>query len=110
MVADHPALARHPDYVSPARTATMLALLGVYLDEGRATVRAVAARRGHASSWGTTHYQLQRLRTELGLVAWDAGTAGTLRPTVVPLSLAAAAALAAGQPALSGAAGPPGGD
>lgn len=109
MVADHQALARHPDYVSPARTATMLALLAVYLDDGRATVRQVAARRGHESHWGTTHYQLQRLRTEHGLVNWDAGMAGTLRPTVVPLSLTGAAALATGQSALSGVADPPGG-
>ncbi|HMJ78104.1 MAG TPA: helix-turn-helix domain-containing protein [Iamia sp.] len=93
-----PTLARHPDYVTPARTATLLALLAEYTQTGRATVRAVAARRG--LHFGTVHSHLVRLQEQGDLVANDADRFGTLRPLVgiVPF---------AGQVDQSGAAGPP---
>lgn len=45
---------------------------------GRCTIRAVAADTG--KSVGAVHWHLRRLR-DLGLVAWDDETQGTLHPT-----------------------------
>jgi len=75
-----PSLARHPDYVTPARTATMLALLAEHTATGRATVRAVAARRGR--HFATVHSHLVRLQEQGDLVANDPDRYGTLRPLV----------------------------
>ncbi len=63
--------------MSAART--LLALVLEYEDEGRATVRSVAARADRSIE--VTHRDLTRLRSE-GLVTWDDGRHGTLRPLV----------------------------
>jgi DNA-binding IclR family transcriptional regulator len=62
-----------------AATSTLLALLRLYERDGRATVRGVAAERGCALN--SAHDQLVELRS-LGLVTWEDGRAGTLRPLV----------------------------
>lgn len=61
------------------RTRVLLALLFVYRCDGRATVRTVseAARR----PFTTTYEALLSLRDE-GLIAWEDGRSGTLRPLV----------------------------
>lgn len=63
----------------PALVATMNALLIVHARDGRATVRSVAAARG--VTVGPIYEQLSRLR-DLGLVAWEDGVGGSLRPAV----------------------------
>lgn len=62
-----------------AATSTLLALLRVYERDGRATVRSVADERGVALS--SAYRLLDELRNE-GLVTWEDGQAGTLRPLV----------------------------
>lgn len=68
-----------PD-VGARGTRVLLALLRVSARGERATVRAVAAE-ARLASFGKAHRELVRLR-ELGLVTWDEGRTGTLRPTV----------------------------
>lgn len=61
---------------------TLLAVVYVYRQMGRATVRDVAVAQGRSRlSPANTHHRLVRLRA-LGLVAWDEGKTGTLRPLV----------------------------
>lgn len=57
----------------------LLALVAEHDDQGRATVRSVAARAGR--SVRVTHDHLRRLRWA-EMVTWEDGTAGTLRPLV----------------------------
>lgn len=84
-ITDHRRLRRHPDYAGPERTRTMLGLLDVYLTDGRATIRSVSEHLG--LHFGTiSRAQLPALQA-LGLVASTPDRSGTLRPTVVPLSL-----------------------
>ncbi len=71
------------DAYSDTRTRVMVALVGVYGAEGRATVRAVARKAGR--SINTTHAALMALR-RAGLVTWADGTTGTLRPLVAVAS------------------------
>lgn len=91
-MADHRRLRRHPGYVGPERTRVMLGLLDVYLADGHATLRGVAAQVGR--SLGTINRQQMPDLVELGLVAWTPGQQGTLRPTVVPMSASDAERLA----------------
>lgn len=68
------------EVVSPARTAVLPALLADHQENGRATVRSVMRRAGlHSTS--TTHAHLCALR-RAGLVVWEPGRDGTLRPLV----------------------------
>jgi predicted transcriptional regulator len=68
-----------PDIVMPAQTRVLLALIAVCERDGRATVRSVATEVGRAVR--TTYDRLLDLR-DVGLVDWEEGKAGTLRPTV----------------------------
>lgn len=61
------------------RSRVLLALVFVYRCDGRATVRTVAAAAGKPVM--TTHQALASLRDE-GLIAWEPGRHGTLRPLV----------------------------
>lgn len=77
---DHRRLRGVPGHVGPARTQTFLAVARVHARDGRATFRAVAAERGvHFGS--ISEQQLPALRA-LGLITWDDGHRGTLRPLV----------------------------
>lgn len=67
------------EYVNPASTRVLLALVRVHARTGRATVREVAAEAGR--SIARTHLHLERLK-ETGLVAWEVEQDGTLRPLV----------------------------
>lgn len=68
------------DRVSAATmAAVMVAAVGVYDREGRATVRQVAGAAGVGVF--QTHRALRALRG-LGLVDWADGCRGSLRPTV----------------------------
>lgn len=66
--------------ISPAQTRVFLALLAEWEEHGRVTVRSVAKRLGPAGV-GSVHGHLSSLR-EAGLVAWEDGRGGTLRPLV----------------------------
>ncbi len=66
------------------RTRVLLSVLRLHDLYGRVTVRAVAADIGCTVS--VAHWHLNRLRDE-GLVAWDDGTQGSLRPLVREVAL-----------------------
>lgn len=68
-----------PD-VAPAQTRVLLALLTVHGRDGHATIQAVGEQAG-LSSKSTVWFHLEHLR-RLGLVAWEDGKRGTLRPLV----------------------------
>lgn len=72
--------------VGPTATRVLLALLAEWEEHGRVTVRTVAARAGRSVQ--VTHKWLGVLR-DAGLVAWEPGVGGTLRPLVrrVPMSV-----------------------
>ena len=72
------------DYVAPAPTRVLLALIRVHQRDGRATVRSVAGEAGICFS--TAHAHLVRLQG-MGLVAQTEGQTGTLRPTVLPVQV-----------------------
>lgn len=72
------------DYVAPAPSRVLLALIRVYQRDGRATVRTVADEVGICLS--TAHAHLTRLQG-MGLVAQTEGQTGTLRPTVQPVQV-----------------------
>lgn len=61
------------------RTKVLLTLLHLWEKNGRATVREVAS--GAGLSLEPTLIHLRGLKAE-GLVAWDEGSRGTLRPLV----------------------------
>lgn len=61
------------------RTRVLLSVVRLHRDYGRVTVRAVAADVRCTVS--VAHWHLDRLKAE-GLVTWDEGTQGTLRPLV----------------------------
>lgn len=65
------------DSMSDSRTRVYLACLHLFERNGRVTVREVAA--GAGMSVASTHGHLRALRVK-GLVAWDDGSEGTLRP------------------------------
>lgn len=65
--------------MNDSQTRTLLALLTVYHRDGRATVRSVAAE-GPLGVPGT-HHNLKALR-DAGLVSWEEGRHGSLRPLV----------------------------
>jgi DNA-binding IclR family transcriptional regulator len=68
-----------PAGAMPARRAAVLAAVRhEYTAEGRVTVRAVARRLGVSTQTVCRHLRVLR---DVGLVGWDDGTAGTLRPT-----------------------------
>lgn len=69
----------HPGYATASLTRVLLAVLALQADGLHLSVRSVAARAGLTVQ--PTHQQLQRLR-DVGLVAWEPGRAGTLRPLV----------------------------
>lgn len=71
------------DREGAAATRVLLALIAVHQRDGRATVRAVARQAGLKTS--TTHNQLGYLRRR-GLVAWDDGANGSLRPLLTPVA------------------------
>lgn len=60
-----------------AETRVYFALVATYREQGRATLRDVAARVGMSLS--QTHLAVRQL-AEAGLVAWEEGKSGTLRP------------------------------
>jgi len=60
-------------------TRVLLATVAEHRDRGRCTVRSVALRAGVPAM--TAHSALHRLRAE-GLVDWQEGARGTLRPLV----------------------------
>lgn len=66
--------------VTPPELRVLIALLKVYERDGRATVRSVAQAAGLRGP-GSTLGHLRRLRLR-GLVAWEDGRTGTLRPAV----------------------------
>jgi SOS-response transcriptional repressor LexA len=70
---------RRPDQpLSEAQLAVLRAVVRCHERDGRVTVRGVADEVGFASP-NTAHVHLYALR-ERGLVAWDEGRAGTIRP------------------------------
>ena len=71
-----------PD-VSPALTKVMVATVFVHHLDGRCTVRSVAEAAGLSTA--TTYSHLCHLRRR-GLVAWERGRAGTLRPLVAAVA------------------------
>ena len=71
---------RDPSLISPAVTVTLLALIVVYRVHGSASVREVALVAGQRSA-GMVHAHLVKLR-RAGLVDWEPGKIGTLRPLV----------------------------
>lgn len=68
-----------PPGLTPECTRVLLAVLLVHSETGAANVRAVAERLGSACS--TTFHHLTTLRRH-GLVTWEVGRSGTLRPLV----------------------------
>lgn len=70
---------------SSAETRVLAALVDVYERDGRATVRAVAARANRSIS--PTHAALSRLRSK-GWVSWSSNRDGTLRPLVRTIKVA----------------------
>lgn len=72
------------DYLATGSTRVLMALLARHDDTGRATVRDLAEDMGWSPS--TVHSCLLRLRAE-GLVTWEEGQAGTLRPTAAFVDL-----------------------
>jgi len=70
------------EYVAPAPTRVMLALIRVYQRDRRATVRTVAVEAGVSVSTAFAH--LNRL-LEMGLLERTEHQAGTMRPTVLPV-------------------------
>lgn len=75
-----------PGAVSPAQTRLVLAVLAVHQRDGRATVRSVMDEAGLRSP-GSLVQRLRSLR-DLGLIAWEDGHAGTLRPGVAVVRVA----------------------
>lgn len=69
--------------VGPRATRVLLAVIRTHATEGRATVRGVTFAAGYKST-GDVYETLCELRRQ-GLVAWDPGTRGTLRPLVGPV-------------------------
>lgn len=65
--------------IDDRRTRVLIALLAVYAEDGRATVRSVALEANRSISG--TYNDLVELR-HAGLVWWDEECAGTLRPLV----------------------------
>lgn len=65
--------------IPPTQAAVLSALVLRYSRDGRATVRQVAQDVGRSP--GYVWYALAALR-EQGMVTWDTGRLGTLRPTV----------------------------
>lgn len=72
-------LPNSPDVVPPAATRVLLGVLAEHQASGRAASRSVAERIGRSNM--ATWAQFECLRG-LGLIAWDAGRRGTLRPLV----------------------------
>lgn len=72
---------RDPSGIAPTRVGSTetTVLLAVLATPAPRTIRAVARKANVAL--GHTHLQLTKLR-DAGLVAWDEGKAGTLRPLV----------------------------
>lgn len=73
-------LPESPDVIGLAATRTLLGVVAEHHEQGRATVRGVRDRVGR-SSHDSIWFNLRRLRT-LGLVDWEDGRRGTLRPLV----------------------------
>lgn len=71
-----------PGAVSPSLTRLFLGVASVHARTGRCTVREAMDAAGY-SSVGSGHHMLLQLR-DLGLVTWEDGHAGTLRPAVAP--------------------------
>jgi hypothetical protein len=67
------------DHYDEPTTRVLLALLHLHALNGRATVREVASGAGLCLP--VAHKRLQWLRRD-GLIAWDEGSQGTLRPLV----------------------------
>lgn len=80
------ALRHHHEVLSDPQAVVLAAVIVVCDLNGRCTVRDVMAYTGHRST-STVHTTLLRLR-DRGLVTWEYGTRGTLRPLVWPVSLA----------------------
>lgn len=75
--------------ISSSQTRVPVALIAVYQRDGRATVRSVVAEAGMKSP-GSALRPLKLLR-DAGLIAWEPGKAGTLRPLVQPVPYGEAA-------------------
>lgn len=67
------------DGFGPNSTAILGAVYCIHAKNGRVTVREVAKDVGRSLDY--THKVLRRLKAA-GLVTWEPGTAGTLRPLV----------------------------
>lgn len=68
-----------PGLVSPPQTAALVCVINRWETTGHVTVRDVAATIGRSAS--TTHVHLKALKRR-GLIRWEPGKAGTLRPAV----------------------------
>jgi Mn-dependent DtxR family transcriptional regulator len=68
-----------PAAVDPGQTRVLVEVIRLHEESGYVTVRAVAAACG-ISTMGA-HHRLRRLR-DAGLVGWEDGRIGTLRPLV----------------------------
>lgn len=68
------------DALTKSQAVVLVAVIHIHDKKGRVTVRELSARIGFTST-STIHAHLRRLK-DLGLVTWDDGTHGTLRPNV----------------------------
>lgn len=68
-----------PNAIPPSETRTLLALVEVWTEDRRATMRSVSRRSGFVAS--TTGVHIRTLR-DLGLVSFEDDRVGTLRPAV----------------------------
>lgn len=68
-----------PPRVEDTQTRVLLATMDLHASEGRVTIRGIAERVGCSVS--VVHHHLKRLRGR-GLVDWEKGTRGSLRPLV----------------------------
>ena len=66
--------------ITSAQVRCLMAVVEVFERDGRATVRSVMRHLDLRSSQ-TVHHHLTALR-DFGLVTWEPGRRGTLRPTV----------------------------
>lgn len=71
---------KSPDVLTPAQTSVFFAVCHVHHETGRCTNRDVRDLT-EFSSTSTIQMLLNQLR-DLGLVRWDPGKSGTLRPAV----------------------------
>lgn len=76
---------RPEEAMQPTRAAVLVALLSIFAESGRVTVREISDEVDISTS--TCHAHLLVLRRD-GLIAWEPGRDGTLRPLVRAEALA----------------------